>query len=249
MAQWKYWRQHFEAHRARALPSGLEQVGAVPTHWRAPLADSLARFQLGESGEGRIAHEIDRVRLPGIDEDYRSALKLFVAEEGRHARLLGQMVLALGGELLARSWTERLFVHGRRLLGVRLKLMVLLVAEVVGIAFYGLLASRLPPGPLRLALEEIMADEEHHLRFHGQFFSCQPWGPLARALWRVAWWALASLAAAVVLLEHRRTLRAMHIPLAEAVQVFSVLIAQAERATAPLQQGERLSHAVGAPRA
>ncbi|HSP80218.1 MAG TPA: hypothetical protein VLQ93_16925, partial [Myxococcaceae bacterium] len=129
--QWSRWRQHFEANRTRALPKGLEQVDTVPAGWRAPLAASLARFQLGEAGEGRIAQEIDRVRLPGVDADYRAALKLFVAEEGRHARILGHLVPALGGRLLARNWTERLFTHGRRLLGVRLKLTVLLVAEVV----------------------------------------------------------------------------------------------------------------------
>src|SRR3712207_9596320 len=91
------------------------------------------------------------------------------------------MVRALGGKLLGRNWTERLFVRGRRLLGLRLKLMVLLVAEVVGGAFYGLLVSRLPPGPLRRGLEEICEDERHHLRFHGDFFSAQGWGQIGRA--------------------------------------------------------------------
>ncbi len=71
------------------------------------------------------------------------------------------------GKLLGRNWTERLFVFARRLLGLRLKLMVLLVAEVVGGAFYGLLASRLPEGALRRGLEQICEDEEHHLDFHG----------------------------------------------------------------------------------
>jgi hypothetical protein len=88
----------------------------------ASIARSLAKFQLGEAGEGRIAKEIDRARLPSIDADYRAALKLFVAEEGRHARLLGLAVRALGGSLLQKNWTEALFVRGRRLLGLRLKL-------------------------------------------------------------------------------------------------------------------------------
>src|SRR5438874_6203376 len=103
---WTSWRRHFEENAARPMPAieappldpGLAEV----------LACSLARFQLGESGEGRIAHEIDRVMLPGIDDDYRQALKMFVREEGRHGAILARMVQALGGRLLSSTWTERL---------------------------------------------------------------------------------------------------------------------------------------------
>lgn len=225
--RWSDWRRHFEMNRQRPLPEGLERAEAVPGTWRLALAGSLATFQLGEAGEGRIAHEIDRAQIPGIDADYRAALKLFVAEEGRHARILGLMVRGLGGKLLARNWTERLFVFGRRLLGLRLKLMVLLVAEVIGGAFYGLLASRLPAGDLRRGLEEICEDEQHHLDFHGEFFARQGWGVLMRAGWQAVWWSLAMAAMGAVLVDHRRTLRTMRIPLTEAARVFVGLVREA----------------------
>jgi hypothetical protein len=225
--KWSDWRRHFEMNRRRPLPEGLDQMEAVPEGWRGALAASLATFQLGEAGEGRIAHEIDSAQLPGIDADYRAGLKLFVAEEGRHARILGLMVRGLGGKLLGRNWTERLFVFGRRLLGLRLKLMVLLVAEVVGGAFYGLLASRLPAGGLRRALEQICEDEGHHLDFHGDFFARQGWGLWGRAAWQVTWWSLALAAMGVVMMDHRRTLRTLGIPLGEAVKAFIGLTREA----------------------
>ncbi|HEX8701310.1 MAG TPA: ferritin-like domain-containing protein [Myxococcaceae bacterium] len=244
--KWSDWRRHFELNRQRPLPEGLEHLEEVPQAWRKALGVSLATFQLGEAGEGRIAHEIDSASLPGIDADYRAALKLFVAEEGRHARILGFMVRGLGGKLLGRNWTERLFVFARRLLGLRLKLMVLLVAEVVGGAFYGLLASRLPEGALRRALEQICEDEEHHLDFHGDFFARQGWGVVGRAVWQAVWWSLALAAMGVVMVDHRRTLRTMGISLAEAVKAFIGLTREAashvplfpERPKSPLPLGE-----------
>ncbi|MDY7226613.1 hypothetical protein [Hyalangium rubrum] len=225
--KWSDWRGHFEANRRRPLPEGLERGEEIPEAWRPALAASLATFQLGEAGEGRIAHEIDSARLPGIDADYRAALKLFVAEEGRHGRILGFMVRGLGGRLLSRNWTERLFVFGRRLLGLRLKLMVLLVAEVVGGAFYGLLASRLPQGGMRRGLEQICEDEQHHLDFHGDFFARQGWGVATRAAWQALWWSLAMAAMAVVMMDHRRTLKTLGIPLAEAARAFIGLTREA----------------------
>jgi len=227
---WKHWRSHFETQALRPLPpppcgAALE---SIPAGWRAPLGASLARFQLGEGGEGRIAREIERATLPGVDDDYRAALKLFVREEGRHARILAGMVRALGGTLLRASWSERLFVAGRRLLGLRLKLLVLLAAEVIGLGFYTLLAGRLGACSVGEQLREIAADEEMHLEFHAEFFRAQV-GGAGRWLFRAAWWGVAGLACAVVLVDHRRTLRALAVPRTTAARRLLGLIARVDR--------------------
>jgi len=166
----------------------------------------LARFQLGETGEGRIARDIYRFHMAGIDDDYRQALGLFIAEEGRHARILGGLVRALGGRLLARTWTARLFSVVRGLMGIRFKLLVLLAAEVVATGFYGMLARALPASPLRSALEEIAGDEAAHLAFHQAFVRTAAPGGWRRALFRVVWTPLAWAAVLAVLWDHRRTL-------------------------------------------
>ena len=226
---WTRWRKHFETQALRPLPTAPRDVAQIPAAWRAPLCASLARFQLGESGEGRVAREVERARLPAIDGDYRAALRLFVREEGRHARILAGMVRALGGSLLRRSWTERLFVAGRRLLGLRLKLLVLLAAEVVGLGFYSLLARRLGACSVAEQLAEIAADEGMHLEFHADFFRAQVDGAAGRWLFRAAWWGAAGLACAVVLVDHRRTLRALEIPLATAASRLLRLLALVDR--------------------
>lgn len=221
------WRAHFERNAARPLPlttGPLPHQGSEGSESASLVARSLARFQLGEAGEGRIAHEIWTKRVPGIDDDYRVALGLFVKEEARHARILAGLVLALDGKLLERTWTETLFVASRRLLGIRLKLLVLLVAEVVGIAFYGLLAERVPY--LRGPLSEMCRDEDAHLAFHADFFRTQATTAPRRLLFHVAFRLVALAAGTAVLLDHRSTLRALGVPLREAA---SRLLAAARR--------------------
>jgi hypothetical protein len=204
---WREHRAHFEHNQSRVLPEVPAQLGAcAPPDVIAAFARVLARFQLGEAGEGRVAREIHHVRLTGIDADYRRALELFVKEEGRHARILAMVVRGLGGRLLTNRTSNHLFRWCRRLLGLRFKLLVLLVAEVVGGEMYATLARQARWPAVRAALEQIAADERHHLIFHTDFLRGQARTPTARLAGRCALWLVGLGALAVVLLENRRDL-------------------------------------------
>lgn len=226
---WGHWAGHFRRNANRPFPEIRDPAFGLTRQTRCFVARSLAIFQLGEAGEGRIAKEIDSVALYGVDENYREALKLFVREEGRHARILSDCVTQLGGELIQSNWTERLFRTGRRLLGVRLKLLVLLVAEVVGICFYRKLADKLPPGGIRRALMQIISDERKHLRFHAKFFGIRVRNELSRLLFVFLWRALALAACASVLWDHRATFQVLRISFREAIAKFSKLTLVTER--------------------
>jgi hypothetical protein len=210
---WLPWRIHFERQRLRPCPPlDPPPSSELSPHVGAAIAWSLARFQIGEVGEGRVVAAVARSTMASIDDDYRQALALFIREEGRHAAILASCVRALGGQLLGTTWTERGFVHVRRLAGIRFKLLAMFAAEVVGIGFYGALAGALPPGPVRAALEQIPADERAHLAIHPSDFTLQASRAWRRALFLAAWYSLAPAAALVVLLDHRRTLRTLGIP-------------------------------------
>ncbi|PJZ64989.1 hypothetical protein CH371_15935 [Leptospira wolffii] len=227
---WKKWAEHFRKNAERPLPEIQEQViGFIPQK-RLPVARSLAIFRLGESGEGRIAKDIDRVRIYGVDEDYREALKLFVKEEGRHARILGECVRALRGEYIDSNWTEKLFHFGRRLLGIRMKLLVLLVAEVVGICFYKKIAEKIPYGSVKWALQHIAEDEEKHLAFHSRFFRIRLRNPLSRLVFRICWRVLSLAACVSVLLDHRKTFRALGISHSDSIRKFKEIVLSTEKA-------------------
>lgn len=227
-APWGTWRAHFEGNRRRPLPP-TARVTELPAAVACALARSLARFQIGETGEGRIVGAVARSRMDGIDDDYRRALALFVAEEGRHARILGALVRGLGGALLSTTWTERAFVRVRRLAGIRFKLLAMFAAEVVGIAFYGALAAHLPAGATRAALEQIARDEHAHLHFHRRFFAVQAPRGWRRLLFLAAWFPLAHAAALVVLWDHRHTLAALAIPRRALVARLHALVREGAR--------------------
>ncbi len=226
---WGNWAKHFKKNADRPYPIVQEQViGFIPQK-RLPVAKSLAIFQLGEAGEGRIAKDIDRVKIYGVDPNYREALKLFVKEEGRHARILGECVRALRGELIQNNWTERLFHFGRRLLGTRLKLMVLLVAEVIGICFYKKIAEKIPFGSVKNALLHIAEDEEKHLIFHYTFFKIRLKNPITRFLFKILWRFLSFAACISVLIDHRKTFKALEISIKDCYFQFKNISRNTER--------------------
>lgn len=232
LGPWTQWRRHFESNEQRSLPPVRSDEG-VPQAWREPLARSLARFQIGEAGEGRIAKEVDREHATYIDADYRASLKLFVKEEGRHGRILGTMVRACGGALLEETWTEELFVVGRRMMGMRHKLIVLQAAEVVGISVYGLIADRLGDGDIKRALSQIAQDEAHHLAFHSQFFQSAFSSRIDRAFFVGAWRTVVAAAIATVVADHAPLFKAMGVRWRSVVRQLWSLAREAEERALP----------------
>lgn len=209
LQRWRDWRAFFNARKHRPTP----WLKRDHDYWRLPpsLARSLAVFQLGESGGGTVVAQARRSTLPGVSDDYVAALDLFVAEEHRHAHVLASCVRGMGGPLLKTNWTNGFFVATRRLMGLRLKIVVLLCAEVVGIVYYRALAERLPPGHMRDLLLELAEDERSHLLFHGDFLTSQMRHPLTRLLFRLGWPVLTWAAARAVAHDHRHALRDLHI--------------------------------------
>ena len=208
---WSHWKAFFAARQQRpgarilADEPGLADVPAS-------VARSLAIFQLGESGGGTVIEQARQSRLPSVNADYAESIALFVGEEHRHAELLACCVRALRGRLIDSNWTAKLFVFGRRLIGLRLKILVLLAAEVVGLCYYRLLGSSLPNGELGNVLREIAQDEKAHLEFHCDFLRAQMRSDMHRRLFVVTWRALMAAAALVVLADHRGALRDLGIP-------------------------------------
>ncbi|MFI8775403.1 ferritin-like domain-containing protein [Gordonia sp. NPDC062954] len=184
---------------------------------------SLQKFQVGESGDGR--HLIANARATG-DSDYAIAVELFVAEEQNHARMLAHLLNAGDVETKRSHWSDSVFVHLRRLMGLRLELIVLTIAEVVALRYYRALAHGGRDALLIDVAERILDDERHHVPFQvrrlriGFHATPTPARKVVRELWRL----VAVAVIIVVAVDHGPALRACGVSrrafITDTVQIF-----------------------------
>lgn len=174
------------------------------------LAQSLSHFQLGESGGGNFLFAQARKQAPD-DPVYQQALELFINEEKAHAGLLEQLVHHFGRGTIKRHWTHALFRLARRALGLNFELQVLVIAELVGTAYYRLLHRRSRDPVLEQACDRILRDETRHIDFHAEWLGDFQWRllPLERAAWSAQFQVLFSIAAQIAWMDHRACLEAL----------------------------------------
>jgi hypothetical protein len=206
------WVDHFAnnvvVHRRLDAAIDFDGTCAVPQAVRQPLIASVRRFQLGESGDGQ---QLLRKAAKAGDPEYLCAAQFFIAEEQQHAALLLRLLGYLGGEPMQRHWSDAVFVRLRRLMGLRTELMVLTVAEVVALSYYGGLATSGPDPVVRAVAARIVADEHPHVRFQQQRLRVgfARSGAALRSLAFGLWWLTAVGATVVVALDHGPLLKAI----------------------------------------
>jgi hypothetical protein len=199
------WLRHFEAEAIRRADRG-DPDWTVPARLDPAVVRSLQRFQVGEGSDGAIL--IAKADDAG-DADYAAAVRLFVAEEQNHARLLERLLAAAGESTIPGHWTDAVFRRLRRSLGLRLELMVLMVAEVIALPYYGAIRDGIEDPLAAEVAGVILADEEHHVPFHCDRLrdSFAELTPATRGVAVAGWWTVLAGATAVVVYDHGRALR------------------------------------------
>ncbi|MEU9833436.1 ferritin-like domain-containing protein [Streptosporangium sp. NPDC048047] len=199
------WLRDFRAEAVRRERDGDPDWarGARLDRW---MLRSLQRFQVGEDGDG--ANLTAKAAEAG-DEVYAEAVRLFVAEERDHARMLAALLAAAGAPTIAGHWSDVVFVRLRRVLGLRLELMVLMVAEVVALRYYRAVRDGSRDRLASDVAGRILADELRHVPFHRDRLreSFRPLPGAVRVAARLAWWTLTLGACAVVVWDHGPALR------------------------------------------
>jgi hypothetical protein len=205
-----HWVRYFESNRLNRPEPHWDLPCAENPATAAKLARSLAHFQLGESGEGSFLLAEARRAHPD-DPQYVEALALFIGEEQEHARLLEQLVARFKGELISRHWTHGCFSLLRRALGVRFEIQILVVAELIGTAYYRLLRIGARDIVLEQVCDLMLRDERRHIEFHSEGVTERQahWLPLQRTLWAAQFRIVFLTAAYAAWLDHRPALTAV----------------------------------------
>ncbi|CAL9590383.1 hypothetical protein SUDANB95_05183 [Actinosynnema sp. ALI-1.44] len=228
------WVRDFEEQARRR-----EAVGDPDFSRRAVLPPaviaSIQRFQVGEAGDGA-----NLIAKAAGDPDYARAVRMFVAEEQNHARMLALLLRSAGAATLDGHWTDAVFVRLRRALGLRLELMVLLIAEVVALGYYRALRDG-AKDPLNSEVAgRILADERRHVPFH----CLRLRGEVPRAAHTI-WWFLLLGALATVCWDHGPALRHLGVTrrgfAAEVIKEFKTAL----EATHDLRNSLLPSHTIG----
>lgn len=203
------WLDYFERNRLDRPEPDWSRPTPFPPAVAAPLARSLAHFALGESCEGTTLLAGARKYWPD-DPDYVSAMALFVAEEREHARLLDHLVARLGGTPVTKHWTDRCFTMARHALGLGFEIQTVVVAEIIGGAYFRLLRST-GDAVLREVCELMVRDETQHRRFHVDrvVIAQLRWHGLRRALWTAQFRLMLRAAIVAAWADHRSALRAV----------------------------------------
>jgi hypothetical protein len=206
----RWWCEHFRRNVGRQRVMPWDDVIALTDEQRRVLIPSLQDFQLGESSEGRHGRARATAYADRIgDPYYAEAVRLFFAEENRHAAYLARYLRLHGIEPIGRSWTDFVFRRVRRLMGLELLLTVLLTAELIGEVYYRAVRTATGCPALRAICSQLLRDERMHVRFHVErfrFFRKTRWRVrtvVQDSLWR---WFFAATCLAVWW-KHGRALR------------------------------------------
>ncbi len=201
------WVEYFHDNAARL--AGKAGTGPTLSPWeRRCIADSIAEFQLGESSEGRHLKLLARrwCRRSG-DRDYATAIDLFIGEENRHARVLGEFMDGEGIGRLGHSLADRVFRGMRKLAGLELAIRVLVTAEIIAQVYYQGLRDATHSRTLRALCQRILEDEDPHVRFQCERLAILRQGRGGQSLVELVHWVLLGGAACVVWINHHPVLR------------------------------------------
>lgn len=161
------WRIHFERNAASLLPIPWDVGPDLTDEEISVIAASLQEFQAGEYSEGRHLYAFAQAyAVTTGDYEYVRAIRLFIAEEQRHALCLARFLAINGIPLVDTTFKDWVFRRLRNLVSsLELSIAVLVTAELIAKVYYRVLREATQSVVLRRLCDQILSDEDAHVAF------------------------------------------------------------------------------------
>lgn len=161
------WRNYYRDNAASLLDVPWDLGEELTDAGRRVIADSIAGFQAGESSEGQhLFTYAKRYAKAADDPHYVEAVRLFIAEEQRHARDLARFMALNDIPKVKTTFPDRVFCRLRRFMhGLEISIAVLLTAEFIAMVYYTALREATASRILKRLCDQILRDEVQHIAF------------------------------------------------------------------------------------
>ncbi|HEV7403077.1 MAG TPA: hypothetical protein VGO11_09135 [Chthoniobacteraceae bacterium] len=161
------WLRYYQQNPDQLLHIPWYLGAELTAEERAAITRSVQEFQLGESSEGRhlLLDAADYAARTG-DHLYLQTMRLFIAEEQRHAADLARFLQLNGLPVVQSTWGDCVFRQARNLFpGLELSITVLVCAELIAKVYYAALRKATGSLILQRLCEQILRDEVSHVAF------------------------------------------------------------------------------------
>lgn len=164
------WKKYYEENARSLLEIPWYLGQELSEEEKLDITSSVQDFQTGESSEGRhlIQYARDYSEKTG-DLEYVNAIRVFIAEEQRHAKDLGLFLQMNGIPLVKKTFTDGVFRGLRQLLGnLEVSVSVLITAEIIAKVYYAALKEATNSLILQTLCKQILQDEVKHVEFQAE---------------------------------------------------------------------------------
>ena len=156
------WHQYFISNQDHFEDIDWENSDRLKYSEILLITESIQQFQKGESSEGK---NLLKFAKDFQNEEYLSAIKLFIREEQKHALVLVKIMKANGIDKITDHWVDSVFRILRKFSNLENSIIFLSTAEIISAVYYKALREATRSESLKTVCSQILSDEEMHINF------------------------------------------------------------------------------------
>lgn len=165
----QYWLNHFQENLKKERINWSLQPNITEAE-KAIIVKSLQAWQLGETSEGKqLMRASERYATQISDTLYPKVVELFIQEEQKHGRNLGEYLTQIGEKTIQKDWGDSLFRNVRSFnTNMESWTLAVLTVESVAQVYYQALKDATKCTFLKQICTDILIDEAYHIEFQTQ---------------------------------------------------------------------------------